>query len=217
METKRESVRVKILHEHEKNPGTSYSQIAKLCRTSKSNVCKTIQRFKNGYSIKSKPKTGRPKGPANKQLEARVLKTLRANRSMSVRDVAKKHGTTKDFVQRTKKRNNLKSFKKQKVPKRTKKQANTAIKRSRILYKHLVEQENVCIVMDDETYVKMDFSTLPGSQYYIAEPGEVLEDREALIAVEKFGEKILVWQAICQCGQKSAPFFVRVQLTLKYM
>lgn len=61
--------------------------------------------------------------------------------------------------------------------------------------------------MDDETYVKMDTTTLPGPQFYTAKVGENVPDNVKKIPVEKFGKKVLVWQAICSCGKKSSSFY----------
>lgn len=104
---------------------------------------------------------------------------------MSIRNVWKKHRTSKSLLERTKQCNHLKTYNKKKVQKKTKKQA---IRRARLLYKHLVAQELDCIIMDDETYIKINFCT---------EPAEVLEDSVTAIVIEKFGVKILVWQTIC--------------------
>ena len=52
----------------------------------------------------------------------------------------------------------------------------------------------------------MDFTTLPGPQYYTKYRDEVLPDSETSVKIEKFGAKILVWQAICQCGHRSRTF-----------
>lgn len=57
--------------------------------------------------------------------------------------------------------------------------------------------------MDDETYVKMDFSTMPEPQFYTKSPTETLPDSESKIGIKKFGAKLLIWQAICQCGHRS--------------
>lgn len=38
--------------------------------------------------------------------------------------------------------------------------------------------------MDDDTYVKMDFSTLPGPQYYTKTVGEVLPLKATTVVVE---------------------------------
>ena len=66
--------------------------------------------------------------------------------------------------------------------------------------------------MDDETYVKMDFKTLPGPQYYTKSVDENLPLVETTVGIEKFGKKILVWQAICQCGLRSRTFLTNVTI-----
>lgn len=63
--------------------------------------------------------------------------------------------------------------------------------------------------MDDETYIKMDFTTLPGPQFYNAFKGDIIPAEDRTIRLEKFCQKILVWQAICSCGKRSTPFFTK--------
>jgi transposase len=84
------------------------------------------------------------------------------NKSISVRDVARKVGVSNVNVQKTKERFNMKTHKKQKAPKRSHAQHQRAKARSRKLYKHLCANSERCILMDDETYIKMDTRTLPG-------------------------------------------------------
>ena len=60
--------------------------------------------------------------------------------------------------------------------------------------------------MDGKTYIKTDFSQIAGKQFYAARPGELLDESETSIHIEKFGSKKLIWQAICQCG-KASNFF----------
>mgnify|MGYP005984040959 FL=1 len=107
-------------------------------------------------------------------------------------------------MQDIKKRN---SIKKQRIPKRSEEQQIRAKKRSGKLYKLLNEEKNRCILMDDETDVKMNTSTLPGPQFYNVIKGQVVNDKMKKIQVDKFGKKVLVWQAICSCGLKSSSFF----------
>lgn len=66
--------------------------------------------------------------------------------------------------------------------------------------------------MDDETYVKLDYKTLPGPQFYTVERGAKVPKEDKAIFCEKFGQKVMVWQAICQCGMKTSPFFVKGNL-----
>ena len=110
------------------------------------------------------------------------------------------------MVQRSKKRNKLKTYKKQRAPKRSQKQAACVKPRLRKLYDKILTKNQQCIIMDDETYVKLDYSSLPGSQFYTVSEGMELAQAEKVVAVEKFGAKAMVWQAICECGLKSTPF-----------
>ena len=52
---------------------------------------------------------------------------------------------------------------------------NNAIKRSRLLY-NLIVKKNACSVVDDETYVKMDFKTLPGPQFFTKSQSQILPE-----------------------------------------
>jgi len=79
----------------------------------------------------------------------------------------------------------------------------------RRLYDRLLTDAVECVVMDDETYVKLDSKTLPGPQFYTKAKGETVDDSVTKIEVDKFGEKVLIWQAICTCGLKTSPFFTK--------
>ena len=66
--------------------------------------------------------------------------------------------------------------------------------------------EKLCIIEDDKKYCKKDFSQLPGHQYYYQSKGLYFRNKFKCIQTEKFALKILMWQASCSCGLKSAPF-----------
>lgn len=168
-------------------------------------VDNVLNRYSETLSTSRKPGSGRKKGTHDKKLEKKIITAIEKKRSMSVRDIAKKCGTSPFQVQKTKKRNNLKTYKKQKIPKVTEKQRAVIKIRAKALCAHL-RANPVMLVLDDETYVKADFATLAGPQYYTKTDGEVLPDAETSIAVEKFGKKYLVWQAISSSGDRSATF-----------
>ena len=60
--------------------------------------------------------------------------------------------------------------------------------------------------MDDETYVKLDHKTLRGPQFFTVNKEEKVTTADMSIQCEKFGKKLMVWPAICQCGKVSSPF-----------
>lgn len=185
----------------------SYRKVARIFKCSKSEVCKILKKFGEHHTLEDLPKTGRKKGPVNPEIDRSVIDALKSVKPLSVRAIAKKFKISVGTVQNIKKRNNIKTYKKQQMPKRTEAQQERAVKRSRKLYPLLPSVKNGCLLMDDETYVKMDTVTLPGPQYYNASPGEYVSDEMKAIKVTKFGKKVLVWQAICSCGLKSSSFF----------
>lgn len=192
-----------------RNKDISLRQLAKMHNVSPNGAKKVIIKFGEHNTLQDLPGRGRKKGAANPKLEKKIVELFSKNKSISVRDVARKVGVSNANVQKTKERLNMKTHKKQKAPKRSQAQHQRAKARSGKLYKHLCANSERCILMDDETYVKMDTSTLPGPQYYTAVVGELVPDEEKCVNVEKFGEKVLVWQAMCSCGLKSSTFFTK--------
>jgi len=189
--------------------GISLRQLAKMYKVSVNGAKKIIIKFGEHHTLQDMPGRGRKKGAANLKSEAKIVKLLTNNKSISVRDVAKKVGVSIANVQKTKERHNMKTYKKQKAPKRSQAQFTRAKNRAGKLYKLLCANPDRCILMDDETYVKMDTRTLPGPQFYTAVVGQTVPDEEKCLNIEKFGDKALVWQAICSCGLKTSAFFTK--------
>lgn len=185
----------------------SMRKIAKEENLPVSSVSYIIKKFGETNTIHNLPKSGRKKGSFDQEKSRRVMEIIKKKRELSVRDIAKKAKTSIGMVQRVKARNNLKTYKKQKQPKRDEKQSSKAKTRTKKLYDFVNQRKNHCIIMDDETYVKLDFKTLPGPQYYTIPKGSKIPRKDRSVFCEKFGQKIMVWQAICQCGKKSKAFF----------
>lgn len=185
----------------------SLRKIANEVKCSKSAVFQIIKKFGEHHTLDNLPKSRRRTDPANPNVEEKVVRLLKAKKYMSVREIAKKEGISVGTVQNIKKRNIVRTYKKQKMPKRSAEQQIRSKKRCRNLYDILLQNKSRFILMDDETYVKFDTSTLPGPQYYNAVVGEIVPDSEKAIKMDKFGKKVLVWQAICSCGLKSTSYF----------
>lgn len=195
-----------IVHKWIKNK-LSYRKLAKEFKCSKSAVAKIIKKYGEECTFKDIAKKNFRTGPANLRKEVKAIRLLRQEKTISVRQIARKVGVCVGTVQNIKRRNNIKTYKKQKIPKRSVAQQQRAKYRSRKLYKILLKKKNRCILMDDETYIKMDLSTLAGPQFFNAIRGSTVPDEIRSIRMEKFGSKVLVWQAICSCGKRSTPFF----------
>ena len=91
-------------------------------------------------------------------------------------------------------------------PKRSPKQVSFVKLRTRKLYDNLLYRKSVCIIRDNETYVKYDYKTLPGDQFYTVKDGQSVDKAETSIFTEKIGKKAVVRQAICDCDMLSQPF-----------
>ncbi|KAF2906174.1 hypothetical protein ILUMI_00012, partial [Ignelater luminosus] len=119
-------------------------------------------------TLEDKPKPGREKGSANPEVDKKIVTLLKKNCSMSTREIAKKV---------------------HKKPKRTEMQLKQAKTRARKLYEYFVENPEQSVLMDDETYMKMDTRTLPVLQFYTATEAENVKELNKTICVGKFDEK----------------------------
>ena len=181
-------------------------QIAKFSGISLATVERSIRNYKLNLPLQEKAGGKHPKGTVDKQLEKKALKLFERRRNDSVRDMARKLGTSTATIQRIKKRNGYQSLIKQNVAKKTPKQFNKGIDRAQNFERFLRGKKNSCMVMDDETYVKLDFAQMPGKQRYLKKRGTTLSESETTFGTEKFPQKRLIWQAICECGLKSSPY-----------
>lgn len=194
-----------VIDKYLENPQLKTWNLAKELKTSKRTIDTIIDRFKESKSVENRPQERRRQGAADPELDKKIVKLLKAHPTWSNRDIALKCGTNKAMVVRAKKRNGLKSYVKQKIPKVSEKQRQVIKTRARKLYDFL-GRENVHLVIDDETYVKADFKTLAGKQYYTKKFGTTLPESIETVGHEKFGKKFLIWQTICACGARSRIF-----------
>ncbi|XP_047993581.1 uncharacterized protein LOC125240438 [Leguminivora glycinivorella] len=205
--------RKRIVDKYVREKGISMRMIAKIEKVSRSAVFNAIKKYGQDLSFKDKPKSGRKIGSHNRNLDSKICRKIKTSPNASIRDVAKKCKTTVGMVQRAKKRNNLRTYRKQRKPKRSQKQAASVKTRLRKLYDTVLTKNEQCIIQDDETYVKLDYSVLPGPQYFTVRKGEQLDEGKTSIYAEKFGSKAMVWQAICECGMKSTAYITTSTMT----
>lgn len=199
-------IRKMIVHKSLDNPNWSGRKIAKILNIPKSTVNNVLKRYKQTLSIERKTRAAKKKGSGDPALRVKVLRSIRLNPGLSDNDRAKRYGTSKSTVRRIRKNAKLVSYRTIKFPNRSEKQQSVAKRRARILYEQVLTKFNGCIIMDDETYVKMDVKQLPGRNFYVAKIRGGVAERYKYDKLDKFGKKVLVWQAICSCGLKSRPF-----------
>lgn len=195
-----------IVHKYVENPSRSGSSIAKELKLSKSTVNKVINRYKQSLSVDRKPGSGGKPGSRDKKLDLKVMKSLTNNPGLSIRDQGKKFGTSASNIVNIRLRNGHRSYRAIKKPNRTDKQELEAKKRARKLYDDVLTKFDGCILMDDETYVKMDSKQLPGQKFYSATARCNVPKQFKYVLQDKFPRKGMIWQAICSCGIKSRTF-----------
>lgn len=200
--------RKKIVHRFLENPQLPAYKIAKSLKLPRSTVQKVLKRYKQTLSINRAPGSGRKVGSHNKKLYKAVMRSFQENPGMSNCDRAKKFHTNESNIRNIRDKAGMKSYKAIKYPNRTDKQQFEVKKRSRKLYDQVLTKHNGCLLLDDETYVKLDLKQLPGSKYYVSTIRGKVAARWKYICVDKFGKKAMIWQGICSCGQKTSPFVI---------
>lgn len=202
------------MHKYLENPSWSGRKIARDLEMPKSTVNNVLNRYKDTLSIERKTRTVKAKGTRDQELREKVLRSIKVNPGLSDNDRAKRYGTSKSTIRRIRIYAKLTSYRTIKYPNRSEKQQSIAKKRARRLYEQVLTKFNGCIIMDDETYVKMDVKQLPGRTFYVAKMRGAVDDRYKYIKLDKFGKKkVLIWQAICSCGLKSRPFLTFSTMT----
>lgn len=197
------SNREKIVHKFIECPHLSGSAIAKQLKLPKSTVCRVIKQYKETLTIERKPRTNLKYGCKNKDLEKKVLKSIKQNPGLSDRDRAKKYGCPVSTARLIRVRAGIRAYRAIKHPNRSDKQNVTAKQRARKLYDEILTKHNGCIMQDDETYVKQSFSQLPGTKFYYSEGRGKAPEKFKYKKIDKFGKKFMIWQALCSCGRKS--------------
>ena len=99
-----------------------------------------------------------------------------------------------------------------KAPNPQEKQNFIAIKRARKLYEEVLTKKNRCIMMDDETYIKVNVKLIPGLNYYVSNIQGNVDDKFKFVYCDKITKKLMIWQVICICGLKGEFFGVPVSI-----
>ena len=199
-------VRKKIVHKYFENPSWSQKQISKSPNVPKSTVGDVLKRYKETLSVERAKQSGTKKGPRNKKLHATIVRSFKQNPGLSDRDRAKRYGASSKMIYKTRLRSGKQSYNVIKRPNRNDKQNLMSKTRARKLYDTVLTKFKGCIVMDDETYVKVYTNQIPGRKFYVAEKRLGVANKYKFVNVDKYGKKLLVWQAICSCGRKNKAF-----------
>ena len=160
MSTEQTKQRFLIVDKHLKNPTLSNRKLAKSLKISRRTVDIVLKRFTEQKTIQRKQGSGRKKRTANPRALERLETSLEEHPDWSDRYRAKKLKVSNFFVHKWRQRLGYQSFKVVQMPNRNDNQNSTAKSRARKLYDNFLTKHNGCILMDDETYVKMDFKQI---------------------------------------------------------
>lgn len=213
MSSKQFETRKMILYKYQENPTLKPYKLAKQLKLPSSTVYKVINRFKRTLSIERKAGSGRKKGFADKNLEKLIVRSLKQHPELSDNDRALKYKTSRCTVLRIRRNHNFKSYRAQKAPNRPLKQQKDVKLRAQKLYDEILTTNDGCLMMDDETYVKMDYKQLPGQKFYTAIKRGNVASKYKYVYMDKFGKKLMVWQALCSCAKKSKVFVTDQTMT----
>lgn len=206
--SKQEIVRQKIIDKYLQNTTLSYSNIAKFVNESRHTVRNVILRFAKTKSIVRQKGSARKKGFKDPLTVKNVVRSMKRNPGLSVRDLAKKHKISNGLVQKIKSRHGFHTYKAQAVPNRNDSQNMRAKTRARKLLDRELTNFKGCVLIDDETLIKADFNQMPHQQYYVAKTKGGVSKIFKYKKRDKFAKKYMVWQAICSCGRYSSPFIM---------
>lgn len=201
-----------IVNKYIENPTQSGSEMAKMLKLPKTTICRVIKRYKESLSVERSVQVNRKHGTQNKQLNSKVLKSIKTNPGLSDYDLAKKHKASRTTVRDIRVRAGYKKYRAIKQPNRSDKQNIAAKKRARLLYDNVLTKFTGCVLMDDETYVKLDFKQIPGQKFYSADARGNVPPKFKFVKCDKFAKKCMIWQAICSCGRKSKIFITEATL-----
>lgn len=96
--SKQEIVRKKIVDKYLENTSLSYSDIARFVNESRHTVRNVILRFTESKSITRRKGSGRQVGFKDPLTVRNVIRSMRQNPGLSVRDLAKKHNISVGLV-----------------------------------------------------------------------------------------------------------------------
>lgn len=211
--SEQEAKRSLIISEYLSDPRASFRSIGKKLGIPDRTVGRVVKRFKESQTISRKPGSGRKSGFECPIQAKKVINYVKRNPGTSLRQVGQKFNVAYTWVRKVTIKAGLNTYKVQKHANRNDVQAQKAKKRARKLYETKLAGKNVCILMDDETYVVGDFSQLPGRGFYRAPVRFGVKAKFKYQKLSKFPKKYLVWQTICSCGLKSQSYVAKGSMT----
>lgn len=182
----------KHLHKFNKNPNFSGSSIAQILKLPKSTVNYVIKRYNDFLTFDQAPGRGRKVGPVDNFWTQKVLKSIRNNPGLSIRDQTKKFKTSASNNFNIRSRHGYKSIRAIKQPNRNDKQNLVAKNGACRLYDEVLTKFDRCILMDDQTYVKIDLKQLSGQKYCSATIRGNVTEKFKYVLLDEYAKKGMI-------------------------
>lgn len=176
-------------------------KIARQLTVNQRTASRVLIRSKEDLVITRKSGSGRKKGIGNQKTKNKIVSILQENPNISGSKLAQKVEYSEFFVRKAKKEAGLKTFEVKKFLTKIAVKNTETKQRAKKLKTDFFEKFD-CYIMGDKTYVSADFSQLPGQEFYTADSRGNVEEKFKSKRHLKFPCKLLVWQAICSCGER---------------
>ena len=177
----------------------------------RSTIYRIIARYEERGDINFKPIPGENRKVRTNKKISQVRRKIVKNPTISDRKQAAKLGISPRTFGRIKKELGVKSYVREKAPKYIKDQEIRAKRGARYIYNVMLRGKK--IIIDDESYVTVDPSEIPGRKYFKCVSKTDVSDEERFQSKSKFPKKYLVWQAIDSDGNVSEPYIDRGTIT----
>ncbi|KAF2902624.1 hypothetical protein ILUMI_03558 [Ignelater luminosus] len=172
---------------------------------SESTIRRAVKRYTQTGSSKFKTIPGRKADVMTNEKIKRMTKAFEKNPETSVREMAAKLSVAPSTLQYWKLKEGVIGRKKKTAPKYTEDQEVRVQKGAGKLYKKLIPSGGA-IVIDDETFVPVDPSQVPGNRFINYRDISHVKDKNLFKQKTKFYKHFLVWQTIDEQGRVSEPF-----------
>ena len=185
--------------------------ITLLARGEAEKLYNILDRFSRSSDENYKPIPGRPPTTTSPGKQVKVEKVFKKSPNLSVREAARNLHISKSAVSRIK-------VQKLGISAKTMKKSSQYVKdqeprtktRLRKIYK---KTRKKVLIIDDETYVPINPSELPGRKFYHDVGPENLKYEHIHKGKSKFPEKFLIWQALDEMGNVSEAYISKDTMT----
>lgn len=173
-------------------------------------IRRAIDRYETTGSSNFRPITGRPTAQTTMTATGVIRRLCNKDPSISVRSLATKANISRATCARVKRDLGGKTYKQKVAPKMIKDQEKRIISGARDIYKQIVPSGGgKILVADDESYIPLDPSQVPGPSFYTEFEGRPVDDKWKFKGKQKFCKKFLIWIAHDSEGNFSDPYVMK--------